>query len=105
MKAVKKSTVTGDEFNLREWMRDQGLKPGRDWQVFRGDYHKEFCEIRLKDGKETGPCWPNAGNFVALADGEKMIPGKDVTHVRYYVEILDPDFTEPAPEPREEDEE
>jgi hypothetical protein len=81
--------MSDDVFDLDEWTKEQGMKQGDKWVPFTGDYRKEFCDIRLKNGTETGPCWPNAGKFVALADGEKIIPGNQVTHLRYYVEAPD----------------
>ena len=29
-------------------------------------YRKRPCMVRLRDGRERGPCWPNAGKFCEL---------------------------------------
>ena len=68
---------------VEEWLVEQGLKESKRWSEFFGDYDKEFCKVRLKDGTYAGPCWPNAGKFVRLED-EAEIPAADVTHVSYY---------------------
>jgi len=54
-----------------------------EWQKY-DDYKKKFCMIRLKNGKEFGPCWPNAGIFTVFNEKkETRIPESSVTHIRY----------------------
>jgi len=70
-----------ESFDIDEWMEEQGLKRG-EWETYHRVYDKEFCEIRLKDGSEVGPCWPHSGKFVRWDTTE--IPEGDVTHIRYF---------------------
>lgn len=47
----------------------QGIyaKWGRWEEYDRSDgYRKRPCMVRLRDGRERGPCWPNAGKFCEL---------------------------------------
>ena len=37
----------------------------RQWQIFGGEYEKEWYDIKLKTGEIVHQCWPNAGNFHA----------------------------------------
>jgi hypothetical protein len=74
-------------FDKREWMEEVGKKPGKDWVSFRGRVNLEFCDIRLKDGREIGPCWPKTTDFVDLSsEDEDQHPMSEVTHVRYYTD-------------------
>lgn len=68
---------------VAEWMAEQEMKKGEDWEELRPGYSKEYCEVRTKDGVEVGPCFPNGGKFTRL-DGEQEILESEVTHVRYY---------------------
>ena len=80
------SDALNEAFDMDDWMLDQGLKRGNTWEVYKGKGKQEFCDVRLRSGRETGPCWPNAGVFIDMADDEKEIPDAEVTHVLYYVD-------------------
>ena len=71
-------------------------QPATDWLPFRGDYEKRMHLVRTPDGKEHGPCWPNAGDFWDLA-GHQDIPGAAVTHFLPLREQDDP--YDEAPDP------
>jgi len=66
-----------------EWMAENDMRHGDDWNVLRPGYQREYCEVRTKDGVEVGPCFPDKGVFTRL-DGAQMIMESDVTHVRYF---------------------
>jgi hypothetical protein len=91
-----KEEVRKDVFDLADWLSEHNLSQGEDWEPYRG--RKEYCDVRLKDGKEIGPCWPTNGDFIDLTDDvERAISHKDVVCVRYYDAL-------PANEPIIEDE-
>lgn len=72
------------EFDKREWLEDNGVKVGEDWEKFLGKTRVQFCDVQTKDGKVLGPCWPRDRDFVDLSDDEKEIAAEDVAMVRYY---------------------
>lgn len=74
------------DFNRREWMEENGVRMGGDWEKFQGKPRVQFCDILMKDGNDLGPCWPRDLDFVCLAD-ETEIAFSDVTHVRYWEEV------------------
>ena len=86
---IKKSKVVLDDSNaidpefMDNWMAENDLQRGSEWEKFKSGYEKEFCEVRLKDGRIEGPCFPNAGKFTRL-DGVCVFPESDVTHIRYF---------------------
>jgi len=99
-KEVVEEEVRKDVFDLADWLAEHGLNQGEDWEPYRG--RKEYCDIRLKDGTEIGPCWPNC-DFIDLTDDlERAIPYSEVTKVRYYDALP---ANEPIEEEDEEDEE
>ena len=65
----------------------QGLygETGKEWVKYSGDYNKQFCDIKLKNGEEWGPCWPNSGIFNVHTDGSPNINESEVLEIRYYV--------------------
>ena len=69
------------------------LKPA-DWTKYKGEYEKEEYDIRLKDGTELGPCWPNAGNFNLLDNSGKVIDDSQVTHFRISKNPSYPDMSD-----------
>lgn len=82
-------------FDKEEWMEEVSKKDGEDWVSFRGKPVMEFCDIRLKDGREIGPCWPKESEFVDLSsDEEDTHSFSDVTHVKYYKDDEDGDNSE-----------
>ena len=98
---VVKEEVRKDVFDLADWLAEHSLSQGEDWEPYRG--RKEYCDIRLRDGTEIGPCWPNC-DFIDLTDDlERAIPYKDVVRVRYYDAITT--TSEPVEEEDDEDEE
>lgn len=65
-------------------------------------YEKDFCDIRLTDGREFGPCWPNAGQFGILKEPDPAetlpvefphdyqsgyVPEEHVEAIRYWLEV------------------
>ena len=73
------------EFDRTEWEEENNKKPGENWITFTGNCRPEFCDIRLKTGKEVGPCWKAREDFVDLSsDNEDRIPHRLVSHVKYY---------------------
>ena len=101
VKEVVKEEEVKEVFDLADWLAEHSLCQGEDWEPYRG--RKEYCDIRLKDGTEIGPCWPN-GDFIDLTDDlERAIPYSDVTKVRYYDAL--PATSEPIEEEDDEDEE
>ncbi len=60
----------------------------KEWIEYPGEYEKEGCDIRLKNGEEWGTCWPNAGKFLVLTsfNGSENLSfdESEVTHIRYY---------------------
>jgi len=73
------------DFDKDEWMADNNRREGDHWESLRPGKRLdlEYCDIRLKNGTELGPCWPNGKEFMELAT-EKAIPASGVTHLRYY---------------------
>ena len=51
-------------------------------------YRKAPCMIRLRSGKERGPCWPNAGKFCEF-HGQGEWAERLVVAVAYYVPAED----------------
>jgi hypothetical protein len=89
-------------FNKKEWLKDEMKKPGREW-IKNASYLKmEFCDIRLKDGTEIGPCWPNGYTFIDITSGdaETKYDLADVDCFRFYEED---DSEEEDPEDEGED--
>lgn len=78
------------DFDKNEWRLENGVVEGKDWHLLRRKPESEFCDVRLKDGRETGPCWPRATDFVDLSsDDEQEYPFSHVSHVRYYISKTD----------------
>lgn len=50
------------------------------WIEYKGEYDKEFYDIRLKSGDVIKNCWPNAGTFHTPTG--VVISGEDVSHVQ-----------------------
>jgi hypothetical protein len=75
-------------FDKEEWMEEMGVRESKTWKVFRVPVRLEYCDIRLKDGREVGPCWPRMGSddFLFLGNEEDEYGFGDVTHIRYYEE-------------------
>ena len=46
------------DFNKREWMDENELRMG-EWQQFRALPRSIYFDVRMKDGREFGPCWRN----------------------------------------------
>jgi hypothetical protein len=80
-----------DDFNKAEWMEENCRREGTRWEPMpqkkRPEF--EFCDIRLGDDREIGPCWPGQNDFVDLSsENEDLHPFSEVTHVRYYIHQL-----------------
>jgi len=75
------------DFERREWMEENGVQMGSEWVPFQGKPRSQFCDLRLKDGNDLGPCWPRDLDFVCLAD-DTEIALVDVTHIRYYEDYV-----------------
>jgi hypothetical protein len=75
---------------LDEWMADNNLVEGEDWEKFDGKYRMGYCDIRKKDGTELGPCWPyKDGCFIDITgDGINKIMFDEVSHVVYYEDSI-----------------
>jgi hypothetical protein len=79
------------DFDLDEWMWDNKLKQGsdEDWEGV-GDVVLaigiDHYDVRLKDGRETGPCcMVDRNHLVDLSsDEDSTIALSDVSHVRLY---------------------
>jgi len=52
----------------------------KQWQIFDGEYEKEWYDIKLKTGEIIHQCWPNAGNFHAPSG--KQYKGRTVREMR-----------------------
>ena len=92
------------DFDKKEWMDEQKLRPG-EWQSMKVMPVSVYCDIRLKTGKEIGPCWPlNNGVFVDLSDDEKEIKTSDVIAIRFYMDV-DPDEEDEDEEEGDDDDE
>ena len=52
----------------------------KQWQIFDGEYEKEWYDIKLKTGEIIHQCWPNAGNFHAPIG--KQYKGRTVREMR-----------------------
>ncbi len=77
------------DFDKVEWMHDNRVRPGKVWDIVRnGRPLMEFCDIRLKNNQEIGPCWPRPKDkdFVDC-DNEASYLFSDVKNVRYYLSI------------------
>ena len=99
VKEVVKEEEVKEVFDLADWLAEHSLCQGEDWEPYRG--RREYCDIRLKDGTQIGPCWPN-GDFIDLTDDdERATPYKDVVSVRYYES---PKASEPEEDDDEDDE-
>ena len=59
------------------------LQPWRPYDDDEG-YEKYSCNIRLKNGEEHGPCYPNAGKFLVLDFQPKSFDSSEVAEVQYY---------------------
>lgn len=80
-----------DDFDKAEWMDENNRSEGYAWKALKGRPDFEFCDVRLKNGKEAGPCWPQEKDFLDCSrDDEATYPFSNVTHVRYY-DIRDKD--------------
>ena len=83
-------------FDLREWLDEQNLRVGKEWEKcadpdFSGIV-QEYCDVKLTDGTQVGPCWPYAGRLIDLSsDDEESFPESRVAEVRYYESVLDGD--------------
>ena len=80
-------SVPSDPEFVECWMEEMRMRTGLEWSKFDGKCEMEFCDVRLVDGVEIGPCWPKGGKFVRL-DEDAEIPFGMVTHVRYYEPVL-----------------
>ena len=95
-------------FDKKEWLEENGVKEGKTWIPLRGGKPKiEYCDIKLKDDKVFGPCWPAQSGlmFVDLSsENEDRHPLSTVSEVRYYIEddgSKDEDDGEDEEEPEE----
>ena len=98
------------DFNKAEWMEESGVHSGTEWKTLVGKPSTEFCDIRLKNGREIGPCWPMVKTFVDLAHEDIVYPFSDVSHIRYYkneapADDFDGDSDSDEDEDEDEDEE
>jgi hypothetical protein len=101
------------DFDKAEWMSDNHVRPGKVWDQLRnGRPSPEFCDIRLKNNREIGPCWPRPNDFVDLSsDDEDFYLFSDVKNIRYYlpikgaVSVNDPDDEDEEKEDEEEEDE
>ena len=77
------------DFDKVEWMSDNHVRPGKVWdQLMKGRPSPEFCDIRLKNNREIGPCWPRPNDFVDLSsDDEDFYLFSDVKNIRYYLTV------------------
>jgi len=91
-------------FNKTEWMADNNLRVGRTWVSFIAGTHMfEFCDIRMQDGTEIGPCFILLNNFVNITtEEEKIISLTGITQVKYYLTIEPDKTTDNYPEEDEE---
>lgn len=89
-------------FNKKEWLAEELKRPGHAWVKLAGRIRMEFCDIRLLDGTEIGPCWPNGHAFIDLSSGdaETAYDLADVDCFRFYE---DDDSEEEDPEDEGED--
>lgn len=73
-------------FNKKEWLAEELKRPGQAWVKLAGRIRMEFCDIRLLDGTEIGPCWPNGHTFIDLSSGddETAYNLADVDCFRFY---------------------
>mgnify|MGYP001589622496 CR=1 FL=1 len=57
-----------------------------NWNEFNPEegYIKKPCMVITKRGVVKGPCWPNAGKFVLLAEDNKHIKEFDVREIAYF---------------------
>lgn len=51
------------------------------WKFYTGEYEKIEYSILLKDGRTIKNCWPNAGTFHDLSNGD-VIPEDDVLMIQ-----------------------
>lgn len=91
------------DFDKAEWMAENNRREGDSWEPLKAGKKPdlEYCDIRLRDGKELGPCWPNGKDFVEL-ETEKVIPASGIIHIRYYENSLVPSENEEEDEGDEE---
>ena len=68
-----------------EWFSEM-YEPGNEWVPYSGDYEKQPCDIETRNGKTYGPCWPNAGKFNPLLNGNWCINENAVARIRYYTD-------------------
>lgn len=55
------------------------------WEDYKvGTYRKRPCMVLTKLNHKIGPCWPNAGKFVAY-DNSRQVPEREVVAVCYAV--------------------
>lgn len=53
------------------------------WEDYeQGTYRKKPCMVITKLNHKIGPCWPNAGKFVAF-DNSREVPEREVVAVCY----------------------
>lgn len=74
------------DFDKAEWKLDNNVVSGKTWSPIDSRPRRDFCDIRLKDGTEIGPCWPRDNDFIDLSsDDDQSYPYSSVTDLRYYV--------------------
>lgn len=61
------------------------MKYGKEWTKYKGDYDKEYYDIKLKKRMHgrlyVTYCYPNAGNFHEL-NGDLIVPEENVDEIR-----------------------
>lgn len=73
------------DFDIQEWMDEEGYVRGTRWSDFHGKPVLEYCEVEKNDGTVIAPCWPTNQFFVDLSSDDK-IPFSDVKRIRYFHE-------------------
>ncbi len=53
-----------------------------EWQIYCGDYEKQFYEVVLTSGRQLKHLWPNAGIFNKVDGSGEIFQGSEVAQVR-----------------------
>ncbi len=64
-----------------------------EWLPYTGDYEKQECDVKLKDGTILKHIWPNAGKFIEMCGKRRTALSSEVAeimYIKYYQDDLCP---------------
>lgn len=73
----------GSSVKLGPWMDMLWpSSPGPTWERFLGDYEKQPYDVVLDSGEVLVGLWPNAGTFIDMSGGDRMVASDRVVWMR-----------------------